>query len=315
AGPSFCAGLDFKSFIANASAMREGLLVRKPGTLGNLAQRVGLIWTELPMPVIAAIHGTCVGGGMQLALGADFRVAAPDARLGLLETDYGIIPDMSATITLPRLISLDVAKLLTMTARVLDGPQAHELGLVTMVADDPVNVARELARTLAGASPIGRIISVEPRPLDPTKVQTWLADAPGQGLVIIDEARDPEQVAHVRAMLPYNMVLWVTASMPMGEEGWIELSVPPLSLPESLHLLQHALEVPPRLSAEMLAPLETWPARWRGTPIAWGWPSTGCAGWGAGGRHALPAPPGRNRKRAGGTGRAHAAPAPGRARL
>ncbi len=152
-GPSFCAGLDFKSFIAGGPALRERLLERGPGQIANVAQRVGFAWTQLPMPVIAAIHGTCVGGGFQIALGADLRIAAPDARLGVLETEYGMIPDMSITQTLARLVRLDVAKELTFTGRVVEGPEALALGLVTQVAGDPITVARDLARRLAERSP------------------------------------------------------------------------------------------------------------------------------------------------------------------
>ena len=105
------------------------------------------------MPVIAAIHGNCLGGGLQIALAADIRIATPDARLSVMEVKWGLIPDMSITRTLPRLVGIDVAKELTYTGRVFSGAEAVQLGLVTHVADDPLAAARELAAEIAGRSP------------------------------------------------------------------------------------------------------------------------------------------------------------------
>ncbi len=107
------------------------------------------------MPVIAAVHGVAVGGGIQLALGADFRIVAPDAQLGALEMRWGIIPDMCGTQLLPRLVGPDHAKLLMMTARTISGEEALRIGLATQVADDPYAVAHELARELALRNPDG----------------------------------------------------------------------------------------------------------------------------------------------------------------
>ena len=105
------------------------------------------------MPVIAAIHGNCFGGGLQIALAADIRFATPDARLSVMEVKWGLIPDMSITRTLPRLVGIDVAKELTFTGRLIDGAEAQRLGLVTHVTDDPLSAARELAAEIAGKSP------------------------------------------------------------------------------------------------------------------------------------------------------------------
>ena len=152
-GPSFCAGLDWKSFLAGGEAVRSKLLDRPEGQLANLAQRVGWIWTELPVPVIAAIHGACIGGGLQIALGADIRIVAPDATLAIREIVYGLIPDMSISATLTRLIPIDVAKELTWTGRDIDGREAVALGLATRVSDTPLDDARALAKTIAGHMP------------------------------------------------------------------------------------------------------------------------------------------------------------------
>jgi enoyl-CoA hydratase/carnithine racemase len=103
--------------------------------------------------VIAAIHGVCYGGGLQIALGADIRIATPDSRLSVMEIKWGLIPDMSLTQTLLRLVGIDVAKELTYTGRVFTGTEALSLGVVTRVADDPLAEAVSLAREIASKSP------------------------------------------------------------------------------------------------------------------------------------------------------------------
>ena len=105
------------------------------------------------VPTIAALHGNCIGGGAQLALGPDIRVAAPDTRISVLEIKYGLVPDMGITQTLPRLVGLDVAKDLVFTGRFVDADEALRIGLVTRVADDPRAAALELARSIAERSP------------------------------------------------------------------------------------------------------------------------------------------------------------------
>jgi enoyl-CoA hydratase/carnithine racemase len=153
-GRAFSAGLDFASFMAmgNAESGRT-LLSRDTSRPGNLAQRVAWIWTEVPVPVIASVHGVAFGGGLQIALGADIRLAAPDAQLSVMEIKWGLIPDMSGTQTLRRLVRLDVAKELTFTGRIISGSEAAALGLVTRVVDDPRGAALAMAREIAGKSP------------------------------------------------------------------------------------------------------------------------------------------------------------------
>ncbi|MEL6339253.1 MAG: crotonase/enoyl-CoA hydratase family protein [Myxococcota bacterium] len=151
-GRAFCAGLDFPSFVGNPGAM-EALLERETDTPANVAQRVAWIWQELPQPVIASIHGYAYGGGLQIALGADLRFAAPDAELSVMEIKWGIIPDMSITQTLLRLVPLDVAKELTFTGRKLSGQEAADLGLVTRVCEDPLSEALEMAHVIAEKNP------------------------------------------------------------------------------------------------------------------------------------------------------------------
>jgi enoyl-CoA hydratase/carnithine racemase len=151
-GPSFCSGLDVVSIMAAGNGL-DGLVQRVRGEVPNWFQRAAHAWLELPMPVIAAVHGTCFGGGLQIALGADIRIAAPDARLSVMEVKWGLVPDMSITRTLPRLVSIDVAKELTFTGRVFDAAEGARLGVVTRVAADPVAAARELAAEIAARSP------------------------------------------------------------------------------------------------------------------------------------------------------------------
>ena len=151
-GPSFCAGLDFAAF------MREGvdpatLLRRDEGSPANFAQRAAWVWHELPVPVVAALHGHVYGGGLQLALAADLRYVTADAQLSVREIQWGLVPDMTGTQTLRHLVPLDVAKELTFTGRAVSGEEAVRLGLATRVEADPLAAARRTAREIAARSP------------------------------------------------------------------------------------------------------------------------------------------------------------------
>jgi enoyl-CoA hydratase/carnithine racemase len=152
AGKSFCSGLDVMSVMAS-QADGNGLVDPLKGEVPNWFQRAAYDWITVPVPVIAAIHGNCLGGGLQIALAADLRVATADARLSVMEIKWGLIPDMSITRTLPRLVGIDVAKELTYTGRVFSGEEALGLGVVTRVASDPYADALELARSIASRSP------------------------------------------------------------------------------------------------------------------------------------------------------------------
>jgi enoyl-CoA hydratase/carnithine racemase len=151
-GPSFCSGLDVAGVMASQPDS-DDLMAPLRGPVPNWFQRPAYSWIEVPVPVIAAIHGHCLGGGLQIALGADIRFATPDARLSVLEVKWGLIPDMAITRTLPRLVGIDVAKELAFTGRIVSGAEAGELGLVTHVVDDPLAAARSLAEEIAGRSP------------------------------------------------------------------------------------------------------------------------------------------------------------------
>jgi enoyl-CoA hydratase/carnithine racemase len=151
-GPSFCSGLDLVSLMSDPSGL-PGLADRLGSSIPTWFQRAAYDWTLVPVPVIAAIHGNCLGGGMQIALGADIRIAAPDARLSVMEVKWGLVPDMSITRTLPRLVGIDVAKELTFTGRVFSGEEGLALGIVTRLSKDPLAAAKELAAEIAARSP------------------------------------------------------------------------------------------------------------------------------------------------------------------
>lgn len=162
-GRGFCAGLDMGSFSAMADGDRQregadkstdgGLLKKDSDSPANFAQRAGWIWREVPVPVIAAVHGVAYGGGLQVALGADIRITAPDARFSVMEIKWGLIPDMSGTQTLRHLVRDDIARELTYTGRIVSGEEAVQIGLATRVHDDPRAVALEMAREIAQRSP------------------------------------------------------------------------------------------------------------------------------------------------------------------
>jgi enoyl-CoA hydratase/carnithine racemase len=152
-GPSFCAGLDFKAIMAGTGLRPERAFSREDGDVANFAQRAVYDWQRLEVPVIAALHGACLGGGLQLALAADIRITAPDTRLSVMEIRYGLVPDMGLTQTLPDLVGIDVAKELTLTGRTVDADEALRMGLVTRIADDPRAEALALAAEIAAKSP------------------------------------------------------------------------------------------------------------------------------------------------------------------
>jgi enoyl-CoA hydratase/carnithine racemase len=173
-GRAFSAGLDFSVFESMAGATRPsgdgpssdhpggdrrappGLpagLAAREGRITNRAQQAAYVWSEMPAPVIAAIHGHALGGGLQVALGADIRIVAPDATLSVLEVRWGLIPDMTGTQVLPRLVGLDVAKELAFTGRMVSGEEAVRIGLATRLSDAPLDDALLLAQQVAANSP------------------------------------------------------------------------------------------------------------------------------------------------------------------
>jgi enoyl-CoA hydratase/carnithine racemase len=159
-GRSFCAGLDLAAFGsgegengAGGDSFAAGALGHRDGELASVAQHGVTVWATLGVPVIAAVHGHALGGGLQLALGADIRIVAPDAQLAVLEIRWGLIPDMSGSQVLPGLVGLDVAKELTFTGRMVTGEEAVRLGLATRLSETPLPDSLALAREIAQKSP------------------------------------------------------------------------------------------------------------------------------------------------------------------
>ena len=166
-GASFCAGLDFSSFAQMAEAgakanaadnkadkkpdMNAGSMV--DGRITHMAQQVCWVWQEVPVPVIAAVHGHALGGGIQIALGADIRIVHPDTQLSVREVHWGLIPDMTGTLMLSRLVRPDIVKNLVFTARVFSGHEAHEMGIATQLSQNVHADAMTMAREIAGRSP------------------------------------------------------------------------------------------------------------------------------------------------------------------
>ncbi len=161
-GRSFCAGLDFGSFQAMAGGRGASVLPqdgdpedpsRLPGRITHAGQQAVWVWHELAVPVIAAVHGAALGGGCQIALGADLRYVSPDVQMSILEIRWGLIPDMAGTQLLRELVGLDKAKELTFTGRMVGAEEAVRIGLATRMADDPRALALETAAEIAGRSP------------------------------------------------------------------------------------------------------------------------------------------------------------------
>lgn len=152
-GRSFCAGIDLDLLQALSSEENRARLAERSHGRSNVFQHAAIAWRSLPMPVIAALHGSVYGGGLQVALGADIRVAAPDARLSLMELKWGLVPDMGGTALLRRILRDDVARQLVYTGRIISSPEALAYGLITQVDEDPLGTARAIAGEIANRSP------------------------------------------------------------------------------------------------------------------------------------------------------------------
>lgn len=152
-GEHFCAGIDLSVFQSGTNLLSPELMGPQPGTNANYFQRPALVWRELPVPVIAALHGICYGAGLQIAFGADMRIASPDCRLAVMEIKWGIIPDMGMSVCARGVVRPDRLKELAMTGRVVSGEEAKDLGVVTEIATAPGERAAEIAASIAGRSP------------------------------------------------------------------------------------------------------------------------------------------------------------------
>ena len=156
AGRGFCAGLDKETFAAIArggGAPTSAGLAKRTHGLANDFQHAAHVWRTLPVPVIAAIHGPALGGGFQIALGADIRYVAPDARLSILEIKWGLVPDMAGIALMRELARSDVIRELSLTGRVFSGAEALAYGFATSLHEEPLAAARATAREIAARSP------------------------------------------------------------------------------------------------------------------------------------------------------------------
>jgi len=152
AGRAFCAGLDLSS-LGRADRWKEGALLDRTHGMSNRPQYAATIWRELPVPVIAAVHGVCFGGGLQIASGADIRIAHPDTRLAVMEVKWGLVPDMGGYLLWRGNVRDDVLRELTYTHREFTGTQAAAWGFATHADADPLARAFALAHEIAGKSP------------------------------------------------------------------------------------------------------------------------------------------------------------------
>ena len=179
-GRAFCAGLDLAAMAGDPSF---GLLDERSYGIANVFQNAAWGWRSLPVPVIAAIHGVAFGGGLQIALGADIRIVAPDAKLAVMEARWGLVPDMAGIALLRGLVRDDVARELTYTARQFSGAEAADLGLATHLADDPRAAALELAAEIAARSP---------RAVRSAKRLFGLSQDAGADALLLAESREQE---------------------------------------------------------------------------------------------------------------------------
>lgn len=150
-GDAFSAGIDLNDLNNPKNSALAVWELLKPGQ--SIFQKANLIWQSLPVPVIAALHGHCLGAGMQLALGADIRICHPECKLSIMESRWGLVPDMGLTRSIKDIIPLDLAKELTLTGRIFSGDYAQQIGLVTHLSDDPVTQAMQLAEEMIDRSP------------------------------------------------------------------------------------------------------------------------------------------------------------------
>ncbi len=151
-GRAFCAGLDTSSFARTPQPDEPDLTERTFGN-SNKWQQVAMVWRKLPVPVIAAVHGVCFGGGLQIASGADIRIVHPDTRMAIMELKWGLVPDMGGYALWRGLVRDDVLRELIYTNREFSGADALSLGLATYNDADPLTRGTAIARDIAARNP------------------------------------------------------------------------------------------------------------------------------------------------------------------
>lgn len=208
-GKAFCAGLDMANFAASAAAASEDeggdksplkhTLAERTFGNANKFQHIVLLWRKLKAPVIAAVHGPCIGGGLQFASAADIRVVAPDAKMSIMEMRWGLIPDMGSYTTWRSFVRDDILRELTYTNRIFTGEEGKELGFVTHVSDNPHVKAMEIATEIASKHPQAIQIAkdlINKLP-DLNEDEILMAESEGQDKV----SRTPNQVEAVYAFM------------------------------------------------------------------------------------------------------------------
>lgn len=191
-GRGFCAGLDMASMASAGGGI--DIMARTQG-LANDFQAVAWGWRTLAVPVIAAIHGVAFGGGLQIASGADIRIAAPGTRLSVMEMKWGIVPDMAGYALWRGNVRDDVLRELAYTAREFDAAEAHSFGFVTRIAEDPHPQAMTLARSIAGRNPQAIRAAKRLSNLEADAAETLLAESREQAALL----RTPNQIEAVMA--------------------------------------------------------------------------------------------------------------------
>ncbi|WP_420996086.1 crotonase/enoyl-CoA hydratase family protein [Cupriavidus sp. 30B13] len=156
-GRAFCAGLDMQSMAGIAAGAGDGIaagrLAARTHGISNRPQYACMVWRELPVPVIAAVHGVAFGGGLQVALGADLRYVGADTRMSVMEIKWGLVPDMAGMLLMRGLVRPDRLRELVYSGRIVGAEEACALGLATALVDDPRAAALAAAREIAGRSP------------------------------------------------------------------------------------------------------------------------------------------------------------------
>ncbi|WP_435418574.1 crotonase/enoyl-CoA hydratase family protein [Parerythrobacter aurantius] len=198
-GRAFCAGLDLSNFgnAGSGNSPAGGTLADRTHGDSNRAQQVATQWRKLKVPVIAAIHGVCFGGGLQIASGADIRVVHPATRMAIMEMKWGLVPDMGGYPLWRGLVRDDVLRELIYTNREFSGAEAQALGLATHVSEDPLGKATDLARIMADRNPHAMQAA--------KRITNMMYDASGAELLMAESVeqdaviRKPNQIEAVMA--------------------------------------------------------------------------------------------------------------------
>lgn len=210
-GRAFCAGLDMSNFGRMASGNRDaeksdvtGRLAPRTHGVANRAQYAALVWRDIPVPVIAAVHGVAFGGGFQVALGADMRFAAPGTRFSVMEIKWGLVPDMAGMFLMRGLAREDIIRDLTYTGRIFETDEALAYGFVTRICNDPYADALATAREIADKSPSAiraakRILNDAP---DGTAASILLAESVEQDKLIGGEHQKEAIMANLEKRRP-----------------------------------------------------------------------------------------------------------------